>query len=61
MDGEREVVAITDDIGAVRVKEGHLIVSGGDGSYQRRGEKRGHPMHNVRRWWTSGEDEPEAS
>lgn len=53
LDGKRETKAITDDIGVVKVKEGQLLVHGGDGSYLRRGEQAGYPMHNVRRWWTS--------
>jgi hypothetical protein len=56
LDGTKEVHGITDSIGAVRVREGQLLVSGGDGSYKRRGEQKGFPMTNVRKWWTSDED-----
>lgn len=56
MDGEKERVPITDDIGAVRVKDGVLVVRGGDGSYATRGDVRGFPLENVRRYWTSDHD-----
>jgi hypothetical protein len=57
MDGEMEAVAITDDFGAVKVQGDCLVVSGGDGSYARRGEMRGYPLANIRRWWTSDREE----
>lgn len=57
IDGQHETRAITNDFGTVKVRDGQLIVSGGDGSYLRRGEKVGYPLHNVRRWWTSDSED----
>ena len=57
MDGETEAVTITDDFGVVRVEGDVLVVVGGDGSYQRRGDTRGYPLSNIRRYWKSDREE----
>jgi hypothetical protein len=37
MDGRTETILVNDSIGAIRAREGQLIVVGGDGSYRTRG------------------------
>jgi hypothetical protein len=52
LDGEQESVFVGDDA-MITLKDGQLLVRGGDGSCRERGKLEGWPMERVRRWWTS--------